>query len=104
MSQSHVRKAAKGRLKRPWAPATHRELVLYLVGLGLIGICVLFPIVHYWEYFQAERAFTVDAGRGQPALAEVENLEDLGRSVLPADTEHAYAEEFPASGPYDPTW
>jgi hypothetical protein len=104
MPRSRVRKAAKYGLKRPWAPARHRELILYLVGLGLVGTCVLVPTFHYWEYFRAERAFAVDAGRGKPALSEVEKLEDRGRSVLPVDTVHVYDEAFPTSGPYDPIW
>ena len=104
MPKSRVRKAAKGSLKRPWAPATHRELVLYLVGLALVGTCVLVPTIHYLEYFRAEWAFDVDAERGNPALRRTERLEDHGRSVLPDDAEHAYAEEFPTSGPYDPNW
>src|SRR5260370_9744589 len=104
MPQARVRKAAKGRPKRPWAAASRRELVFYCVGLGLLVSCVLFPIVHYWEYFQAERAFAVDAERGKPALAQVERLEDHGRSVLSADTVHVYDEAFPTSGPYDQSW
>src|SRR6266446_6748638 len=83
MPQSRVRKAAKTSLKRPWVPAKHRDLVLYLVGLVLVGACVLFPMVHYWEYFWAKWAFAVEAGRGKPMLAKVETLEDHGRSVLP---------------------
>jgi hypothetical protein len=46
----------------------------------------------------AERAFAVDAERGKPALAQVEKLEDHGRSVLPADTVHLYDEAFPTVG------
>src|SRR5216683_1401993 len=67
MPRSRVRKAARYGLKRPWSPARHRELILYLVGLGLVGTCVLVPTFHYWEYFRAERAFAVDAGRGKSA-------------------------------------
>jgi hypothetical protein len=104
MPRSRVRKAAKGGLKRPWASARHRELVLYLVGLALVGTCILFPAVYYWEYFRAEWAFAADAERGKPALADVEKLQDDGRSVLPADTMHVYDEAFPTSGPYDPLW
>ena len=104
MPRSRVRKAAKGGLKRPWAPARHRELVFYLVGFGLVGTCVLVPALHYWEYFRAIRAFAADAERGKQALAEVEKLEDHGRSVLSADTVYVYDEAFPTSGPYDPIW
>jgi hypothetical protein len=43
----------------------------------------------------------VDAERGKPALAQVEKLEDYGRSVLPADSVHTYDEAFPTSGLYD---
>jgi hypothetical protein len=80
------------------------RLFLYLIGLVLVGICVLFPTVHYWEYFQAKRAFAADAERGKPALAQVEKLHDHGRSVLPADIEHSYDEAFPTSDQYDRSW
>jgi hypothetical protein len=48
--------------------------------------------------------FAADARLGKLALARTENLEDHGRSVLPENTEYAYSEEFPTSGPYDPGW
>jgi hypothetical protein len=41
-----VWKADREMLKRPWAPATHRELVLYLAGLALVGTCILVPTIH----------------------------------------------------------
>jgi hypothetical protein len=104
MPRSRVRKAARTKIKRPWIPPKHRDLFLYLIGLALVGICVLFPTVNYWEYFQAKRAFAVDAERGKPALAQVEKLEDYGRSVLPADSVHTYDEAFPTSGLYDRSW
>ena len=104
MSKSRVRESAKANLKRPWAPATHRELVLYLAGLALVGTCILVPAIHYLEYLRAEQAFTVDARLGKLSLTRTENLENHGRSVLPEDTEYAYSEEFPTSGPYDPDW
>jgi hypothetical protein len=85
-------------------PARYRELALYLVGFGLLGTCVVFSVIHFWEYFQAKLAFSAEVARGKPALSAIEKLEDRGRRLLPADAVYVYDEKFPTSGAYDPNW
>ena len=104
MPRSRVHRAAKGRVKRPWRPAQHRELVLYLVGLVLVGTCVLIPVIHFWEYLQAEWAFADEVERGRAVQATVEKVDDRGSSSPPADAAYIYDEASSAAGLYDMNW
>ena len=77
-----TKKRSVKRLKRPWAPYKHRDLFLYLFGFTLVSVCITPIPLYYWYRAQAERHFAIEAARGQPALAQVEAVEDHGRSVL----------------------
>lgn len=92
------------RIRRPWAPYKHREVVLYLIGLGLIFLCIIPIPVYYLDYWRAGRHFQVQAGRGQSILSQVERIEDRGQLVLMPNTAYQYDDPFPTSGPYDRDW
>jgi hypothetical protein len=92
------------RLKRPWAPYKHREPILYLIGLAFVLICI-FPVpLKYWYRAQAEHRFAIEAAQGKPFLAQVEDVEDHGRSVLTPNSAYQYGDPFPTSGPHDRDW
>jgi Protein of unknown function (DUF3105) len=98
------KKNSAKRLKRPWAPYKHRELVLYLVGLALVLICIMPVPLHYWYRAQALHDFEIQADQGRPKLTKVEAVEDRGHSVLPPNTAYDYRDPFPTSGPHDRDW
>lgn len=101
LSKSELR---KDRLRRPWAPYKHREIILYLIGIAIVLACALPVPLYFWERVQAERNFAAQANQGKPILAHIEAMEDHGHSVLMPNAAHEYGEAFPTSGPYDRDW
>ncbi len=98
------RELRKDRFRRPWAPYKNRDLLLHLIGLAIILACITPVPVYYWYRAQAERNFEVHAAQGKPILAQVEDVEDQGRSVLMPNLAYQYRDVFPTSGPHDRDW
>lgn len=94
----------KSRFKRPWAGYKNRELVFCLIGLAIVLACTIPIPLHYWYRVQAERDFDGRVAQGKPILAQVEDVEDRGRSVLSPNTAYDYRDPFPTSGPHDHDW
>ena len=70
------------RIRRLWAPYKHCDLLLTLIGLGIVFLCVAPIPIGYWLHFQAEQRFQKQVNKGKSSLIRVEQIEDRGRFGL----------------------